>query len=348
MNVYKFIVTYIIIIVLNGEDLELKKLLTGDRTKWERFSIGYQPLIELKEEIWWQTQMTPDEIYDSHNKYPSKHSLNYLIDEDEIELIINEDDIIATQQFIDGFTKELFDKTDGVTDRFYKLQEEMGGKYNLSIDDFDTDLIEINGYSPPEYWADPDEGNRYTTGMHGELFKMSRSCVQFKNCNVYPIWRVIHKTKSIPGKLSFSCNDIMTKFLPQIYKCIDKYGVDDCKLIIDNGYFRDVFKVQDPYTKTWLVLKMMRPLKFDDHARDLQRNVRESIMLYYLRKEELEYMKKYGPIFTSFNQDRAFPYVRELGHCIYPSYMTITPYYNNTLEKFVKKGCPAYALLLCR
>ena len=35
--------------------------------------------------------------------------------------------------------------------------------------------------------------------------------------------RVIHKIKSIKGK-QYSCNDILTLLLPQIYDCIDNYG----------------------------------------------------------------------------------------------------------------------------
>lgn len=321
---------------------ELKKLLTGNRTQWQQYPIDYIPIIELKEDVWWQAQLTPKEIWESRNRYPAKYSLNHLVGPmEDIEIYINENDERTSQLWIDGFKEQLQDTVKYDKDRFNKFIDLMGGKSNLTEDDFDTDLIEINGYSPTSYYADPNEGGYSSTGMKGEYFKISHTCTQLKGCNVYPIFRFVHKSKSIKDE-QFSCNQIMTELLPQIYDCIDKYGKDDCDLLLDNGYFREVFKVRVPNTDKFVVLKMMRPKRYDDHARDLQRNVRESILLYYLQKEEDEYIDKYGAQFVSQGVQRAFPYVRELGHCMYPTYISVTPYYNMTLEKYIKRGYPAH------
>eukprot|EP01083_Nonionella_stella_P131251 398620_1 len=313
---------------------DLHQLLTGDRYEYQQFPIRYIPMAKLNPDSWHQAQLTKSQIYDSQTIYPKKHSFNHLISSDNIEAIINENDATATAQWIDGFKKELSHSMN-VPDRFYQLQRELGGKRNLSLEDRTTDEVDLNGFDTAYYHADPRQGATRSTGTSGQYFSIQKHCAQLKDCNVYPMFRVLHKSQPL------SCEDIMTQLLPQVYECVDKYGADDCPLHIDSGYFRHVFKVQIPDTNEYVTLKIQRADKMDDWARDLQRNVRESIFLYYLQQEEMEYIERNGALFVSNGEPRAFPYVRELGHCVYPTYMSVSPYYNLTLEYYIKSGLAA-------
>ena len=303
-------------------DMNINEHMTQNRSGWQKFPISYIPIIECSEDIWQQAQLSQSEKYDALHAYPPKHSLDHLIETENIEVIINENDNIATTQFINAFVNESFTKSiqfDAY--KFYSFYAKMGGNLNLSANDFDTDSVDFNGYGSTYWNADPLQGDIPSTGMNAEYFKMDRNCASLKNCNVYPIFRVVHK--SLSSQYSFSCNDIMNKLLPPIYECIDENWPDDeCPMLIDSGYFKDVFKVKVAEPDRYVVVKLMRPQKYDDFARDVQRNVRESILLHYLQREETEFIEQYGADFVSQGQQRAFPYVRELGHCLYPTYIS--------------------------
>ena len=135
----------------------------------------------------------------------------------------------------------------------------------------------------------------------------------------------------------------MTLLLPQIFECVDHFGISNCPLIIDQGHFRWVFKAKVPNGDEFVVIKMMKQ-NLKEPARDLLRSMRESIFLHYLRKEELEYLQLYGDdddenLFRSnLNETRAFPFVYELGHCIYPHYISVSHLYEATVEKFITNG----------
>ena len=91
--------------------------------------------------------------------------------------------------------------------------------------------------------------------------------------------------------------------MPPIYECIDRFGIEECPMGMGHGYFRDIFKVEVPATADTpsrsVVVRIMRPKKYDDVARDLQRHVRESILLYRLQREEEEFIQNYRHSFVS-------------------------------------------------
>ena len=49
-------------------------------------------------------------------------------------------------------------------------------------------------------------------------------------------------------------------------------------------------------------------------------------------------MKQFGPQFVSEGRDRAFYFVPELGHCLYPTYITVTPFYGGNLKQWHNAG----------
>eukprot|EP01084_Bolivina_argentea_P280632 479952_1 len=320
----------------------LDALLTNKRLQFDDMLTSYIPIPMLNSELWPNSQLSLSDKYDSFSKYPSKMSFNSLISKDEIEIILSENDIELTSQLTDGFEKQLSKTLNHINlDRYWQFVSEMSGTKlqklkTKSIKDYPP--FNMNGASSDYRYI---KSKTPSTGINGEYWTVSDQCIKHKGCNVYPIFRVIHKSKSYSSDnkyLSFSCEDILTILLPQIYECIDKYGLHKCPLIIDSGHFRWVFKVKIPNTNDYIVIKMMKQTS-KEKPRDLLRHLRESIFLYYLRKQEIEYMEKYpNKIFISnLNEKRAFPYVHELGHCLYPHYISISHYYNMTIEKFIEK-----------
>ena len=347
----------------NNNDMDrLEKLLKNDRLQFDEMMTTYVPIIELWEEIWENAQLSQEEKWDSLNKYPSKMSLNNLIgsiDNNDIEVILSENDIELTEQLTNGFESELKKSLKDIDlSRYWQFLDEMN---NINRRKYDSNerrnfykkksvaTFNINGASSDYRYL---SSNVASTGMNGEYWSVSHECIKRKGCNVYPIFRVIHKTKQYKkenNNLSFSCNDILTILLPQIYECVDKNGIQSCPLIIDQGHFRWVFKAKIPNSNEYVVIKMMKQ-KQNQSPRDLMRHLRESIFLYYLRNEELKYIEKYSNftnnnktnknnlLFKSnLNELRAFPFVYELGHCIYPSYISVSHFYDMTIEKFIDK-----------
>ena len=334
----------------------------------------YIPIFELDEELWKYPVLNDEELYYGYHYYPQKNAFNYTIsrNKDDIELILSQNDFELASMLWNytDFGIKYFNNID-IPDSFYEFLNKFDDdsinsnpnvrssssdnrrrlkkkhkhnkhkkkhKNNNSNDTNDEiALFNFNGLPSDRdiiKWGSP------TTGMKGLWWQMSDYCVQHKGCNVYSHARVLHKSKSInkDGYIEFSCNDILTKLLPSVYECINKNGVEMCDMVIDHGYYRVVLKVR--YQDKDYVIKMMKPKSINEEkSRDILRNIRESIFLYYIKNEEMEYIKKYGHTFISNNNEkRAFNYVRELGHCVYPVYMSVSPFYNMTLGRFIEKG----------
>ena len=132
--------------------------------------------------------------------------------------------------------------------------------------------------------------------------------------------------------------------LKQFFVCVENICIYVC-----TGYFRFVFKASVPARLILgedkageddtlpVVLKIMKP-RFYGWIGDWLRHIRESIMLHYMAEWEQEFMDEFGPTFESWGQPRAFHYVPEWGHCIYPTYISVTPFYEMPLDKFIMQG----------
>eukprot|EP01083_Nonionella_stella_P303612 1051666_1 len=103
-----------------------------------------------------------------------------------------------------------------------------------------------------------------------------------------------------------------------------------------NLNFNDANRI-DPEQMIPIVLKVMKT-EFVDWTTDWMRHIREAIFLQQLQRWEDEFISMFGAQFESLGQDRAFYFVPELGHCLYPTYITVTPYYDETLRQFTRNG----------
>ena len=107
--------------------------------------------------------------------------------------------------------------------------------------------------------------------------------------------------------------------------------------MLDAGYYRVVFEGNIPETNEKVVIKVMKPKSYDKN-RDILRHLRESIFLTYMDKWEEQVLNQIGSQFKSNGKDRAFYYVPELGHCLYPSFMSVSPWYQTNLWKFIENN----------
>ena len=112
----------------------------------------------------------------------------------------------------------------------------------------------------------------------------SETCLQEKQCDIYPPVRVLHKSIN----KEFTCDNILNKLLEPIYKCIIDNGKKKCKLVLDAGFYRSVYLVNYFDNKQY-VLKIMKPSSLNK-SRDILRHIREAILLYYLKKFEFIYI----------------------------------------------------------
>lgn len=181
--------------------------------------------------------------------------------------------------------------------------------------------------------------NIESVGKDGLYWFTSDDCVHHKSCDVYPIHRILPKSKVI------SCNEILTEILPSIYECVEKHG-KKCKNIIDSGYYRIIMKTVYPKTGEEIVLKMMKT-KSIKKERDIIRHIRESILLSHLYDLEKEWINKpenRDKLFTQtlgngkVSRQRGFNYVEEYGHCVTPLWISISPLYKVPLDKWILNG----------
>lgn len=121
-----------------------------------------------------------------------------------------------------------------------------------------------------------------SVGNNGLYWYTSDDCIHHKSCDVYPVHRVLDKSKQI------SCNEILTEILPSIYECVKERG-KKCSNVIDSGYYRVIMKTVYAKTGEEIVIKMMKS-KSIKKERDLIRHIRESILLGLLYDLEQEYI----------------------------------------------------------
>lgn len=195
------------------------------------------------------------------------------------------------------------------------------------------------------------EMSKQTRIYNNKFWRLDDHCLRRKSISVYPHLRVLFKSKLL------SCDTIVQDLLMPICKCIDKYGLN-CSMLIDEGYLRYVFKLKLPKIMILdsnndqnndndndmedemidVVVKMMKP-KFFDKINDWLAHVRESIMLQYLSEWEFDFIKNFGSLFSLSNGElRAFHFVPEWGHCIFPTFVSVSPYYESNLENFILNG----------
>jgi len=173
------------------------------------------------------------------------------------------------------------------------------------------------------------------------FWRLHDHCVRRKSSTVFPNWRILYKTKPL------TCEVILDRLIEPIARCLEEHGLD-CPAMIDHGYFRFVFKAEapakylyanasDPEQVLPVVVKVMKT-QFVDWSQDWMRHIREAIFLQQLGLWEQDFMRQFGPQFVSEGRERAFYFVPELGHCLYPTYITVTPFYGGNLKRYHRNG----------
>ena len=185
---------------------------------------------------------------------------------------------------------------------------------------------------------------------------MARRC-----CNLSPAGNASHVR---PTAICSCCHHQLmcitncVDTMPQSYGCINKNGFDKYATVVDSGYFRTMFKVLNNIRKIqsninknekqYLVFKMFKDDN-DETSHDLLKRLCESTVVYHSEKSERDFMRHNGYLLKSLNEERAFPFVRELGHCIYQTFISLNKYYNATSNDFVNssyiQSLPIYKLL---
>lgn len=347
---------------------DISELVSADRSAWHQISAPYIPPQQLREDFGSQSLLSREELFLARNVLPSKHSVDAVLSaaaREDIELVISEDDAEATRDLVDGFARLLSESVEvREPERLRRLFIAMGAptdfdgfRFNASSShsesESESESVGFNGYESISRIL--DQRSSSLTGKRGEFVHFrngGRRCAQRANCNVFPAFRVLLRSRSqsvVDGSnsaLSFSCADIFDQFLPQIFECVEQFGAEfreRCPFYVGGGYFREVFRVRIPNSSPprFVALKMQRPSKTDDAARDLQRHIRESIFLQRLQSAEEAFLDKFGAVWHSREENgsaRAFPFVRELGHCAWPFWISVSPLFPDSLERFIKRG----------
>lgn len=280
--------------------MELERLLSSDPVSANTIHAlrtAFVPLQMFDSDVAAHGLLSREQEYDAKHTFPPKNAFNHLIGSlsDDIEVILAENDIALRDQLVEGFAKETAeDLADINLDRYHKLLEEMLTSSSSRSNKKKSKIpspFDLNGASSDHrLWK---EGTP-STGPMGDYWAVSDRCIKAKGCSTYPIFRVLHRSKSskstvssTSNPLSFSCHDIHTLLMPQIYDCIDRHGVNDCPLVVGHGHFRWVFKALIPKEhggdgQQFVAIKMMKASS-GEVARDLLRHLRESVFLYYLR-----------------------------------------------------------------
>jgi len=176
-----------------------------------------------------------------------------------------------------------------------------------------------------------------SVGTDNAYWYASDDCIAHKSCDVYPIHRVLTKSKQI------SCNEILTDILPSLYDCMARKG-KKCENVIDSGYYRVIMKTIYEKTGEEIVIKMMKT-KSIKKERDLMRHVREAILLGELYDLEQSFLAESSSKDFQFTQTlfgkekrRGFNYVEEYGHCVVPLWISVSPLYRIPLDKWIQGG----------
>ena len=309
------------------------------------------------------SQLSWEEECESSSLQP-RNFYNYMIKPDEIDYIFpaNDKDIFQTLHAEDFLS---YWDTSYLDDRYWDFVAKLDSESKKDVRELQAKFNRFNGIDTKKKSNRKLSGSRYqvnkyfdfngltsdlthysknveSAGNSGLYWHSSDDCIHHKGCDVYPIHRILQKSKII------TCDEILTEILPSLYECVSKYG-KKCENIIDSGYYRVIMKTIYPKTGEEIVIKMMKS-KSIKKERDLIRHIRESILLGHLYDLEQEWVsneENYDKLFTQklsqtngeiISKKRGFNYVEEYGHCVTPLWISISPLYKIALDKWILNG----------
>eukprot|EP01084_Bolivina_argentea_P095390 171508_1 len=227
----------------NDVELSLSKSmidnLYSEKVRPSELQTSYGNEYDIKPDLIGYTQLSWEEECES-STFKSKHYYNSLIDENKIDFIFPTKDkelfeLFHSQKFFHHWD------TSFLNDNYWKLIAAIDDRdsekdvaqfkmkytqYNNNITNDDT----INNMNTKQHVNKYFDFNGLTSdltlfkkrtksiGENGMYWYTSKNCVEHKSCDVYPIYRILSKSKII------SCKEILTKILPLIYECINKNG----------------------------------------------------------------------------------------------------------------------------
>eukprot|EP01084_Bolivina_argentea_P095391 171509_1 len=225
----------------NDVELSLSKSmidnLYSEKVRPSELQTSYGNEYDIKPDLIGYTQLSWEEECES-STFKSKHYYNSLIDESKIDFVFPENDkelyqLFHSVEFLNHWNISfLF-----LNDNYWNLANALDSDSEKDIEQLKKKYIKIR---ENKYINNKDEKenaiNKYfdfngltsdlvlfdkntkSLGLNGDYWYTSSNCVEHKSCEVYPIHRILSKSKII------SCKEILTKILPLIYECINKNG----------------------------------------------------------------------------------------------------------------------------